>query len=82
MEKGGLPKPHFSEQKLRNVYDQLSSLRVLLCPFSGRGDGLRLVLLPRLSYVVCERIVWVRGAKERLNGEEDGSDLQCRRPIA
>ena len=46
-----------------------SSLRVLLCPFLGRGDSLGLVLLPRLRYVVGERIVWVRGAKKGLDGE-------------
>lgn len=44
-----------------------SSLRVLLCPFPGRGNSLCLVLFPCLSYVVRERVVWVRGAEESLD---------------
>lgn len=55
-----------------------SSLCVLLCPFLGRSNSLGLVLLPRLSYVVGERVVWVRGAKKGLDGEKDGSDLKGR----
>ena len=55
-----------------------SSFRVLLCPFLGRGDSLGLVLLPRLSYVVGKRVVWIRGAKKGLDGEKDGPDLKRR----
>lgn len=46
-----------------------SSLGVLLGPFSGRGNSLCLVLFPRLSYVVRERVVWIWGAEEGLNGK-------------
>lgn len=55
-----------------------SSLCVLLCPFLGRSNSLGLVLLPRLSNVVGERVVWVRGAKKGLDGEKDGPDLKRR----
>lgn len=58
-----------------------SSLGILLCPFPCCGNSLRLVLLPRLSYVVRERIVWVRRAEQGLNREEDRSDLESGRPI-
>jgi hypothetical protein len=59
-----------------------SSLCVLLCPLLRRGNSLGLVLLPRLSYVVGKRVVWVRGAKKGLDGEKDGPDLERRRPVA
>lgn len=52
-----------------NTGRQHLSLRVLLCPLPGSGNSLCLVLLPRLSYVVRERVVWVWGTEESLNGE-------------
>lgn len=70
-------------RRCRYVHMQLrSSLCVLLRPLPGRGNSLRLVLLPRLSYVVREGVVWVRGAEESLNREQDSPDLERRRPIA
>lgn len=61
-----------------NVCSLCSGLRILLSPFSGRGNGLGLVLFPRLSYIICERVVWVRCTEESLDREEDGPDLKCR----
>jgi hypothetical protein len=60
----------------------VSGLRILLRPFLGRGDGLGLVFLPCLGDIVRKRIVWVRRAEEGLDGEEDGTDLEGRRPVA
>lgn len=60
----------------------VSSLGVLLRPLLSCGDGLCLILLPRLGNVVGERIVWVGCAEQSLDGEEDGADLQGRRPVA
>lgn len=54
---------------------------VLLCPLPGRLDGGLLVLLPRLGDVGSQGVVWVRGAEEGLDGEEDRSDLQGWRPV-
>lgn len=60
----------------------ISGLSVLLRPLLGRGDGFALVFLPRLRNIVCERIVGVWSAKESLNGQENGADLEGRRPVA
>jgi hypothetical protein len=59
-----------------------SGLCILLCPLLGRLDGLCLVLLPRLRDIVGERVVRVRGTKQSLDGEENGTDLEGRRPVA
>jgi hypothetical protein len=56
--------------------------RILLCPFLSRGDGLGLVFFPCLGDIVGERVVWVWRAEESLDGEEDGADLEGRRPVA
>lgn len=60
----------------------VSRLRILLCPFLGCLDRLCLVLLPRLSHIVRQGIIWVRGTQEGLDGEEDGTNLQRGRPVA
>jgi hypothetical protein len=65
-----------------NLFRLRSSLCILLGPFPGRGNSLCLVFLPRLSYIVRERVVRVGCAEEGLDGEKDGPDLQCRRPVA
>jgi hypothetical protein len=60
----------------------VSSLCVLLGPLLGCGNSLSLVLLPCLRNIVGEGVVGVRGAKESLNGEQNGANLQGRRPVA
>lgn len=59
-----------------------SCLSVLLCPFPCCSNSLCLVFLPCLRNVVGERIIWVRGAEQSLDREENSSDLEGRRPIA
>jgi len=44
-------------------------------------ERLRLVRLPQLCYVVCQRIIWVRCREKSLDGEKDGSDLKCWTPF-
>ena len=36
---------------------------------------------PLLRHSVVQRVVWVRRAEERLDAQQHGSDLQCRRPV-
>ena len=48
---------------------------VLICPRPRGGDGALFVLLPALGNVGGERVVRVRGAEKRLDGQQDGSDL-------
>jgi hypothetical protein len=64
------------------VRGPVSGLCILLCPFLGCGNGLCLVFFPRLGHVVGERVVWIRCAEESLNGEENRTDLEGRRPVA
>lgn len=59
-----------------------SRLGVLLGPFSGSLDGSVLILFPSLSDIVRKRVVGVGCSKQSLNGEQDGTDLQGRRPVA
>merc|ERR1712156_180546 len=44
-------------------------------------ERLRLVRLPQLCNVVCQRIIWVRCREKSLDGEKDGSDLKCWTPF-
>ena len=54
---------------------------VLLRPLAANPLGVLLVLLVVLGDVGCEGIVRVGRAEERLHGEQDGADLQRRRPL-
>lgn len=60
----------------------LSGLRILLCPLLGGRNSLCLVLLPRLSDVVCEGVVGVGRAQESLDRQKNRANLQGRRPVA
>lgn len=44
-------------------------------------DCCGLIILPALGNVICEGIIWVGGAKESLDGEQDCADLEGRRPV-
>lgn len=54
---------------------------IFLRPLTSGLDGSFLVFLPGFSDFGCERVVGVGGAKEGLDGEEDGADLKCGRPV-
>lgn len=71
-----------SSETFASLRNLRSGLGILLCPFPCCGNSLRLVLLPRLSYVVCERIVRVRCAEQGLNREKYSPDLKSGRPVA
>lgn len=51
-------------------------------PVFRRRDSSWLVLLPSFRNVGCERIIWIWGAEESLDGEEDGSNLEGWGPVA
>src|SRR3954471_7975570 len=57
-------------------------LGVLLCPLLCRLYRRVLVLLPPLRYIIGKRVIRVGSAQERLDGKEDGADLEGRRPVA
>lgn len=59
-----------------------SCFGVLLGPIPGCLNGSVLILFPSLSDVVCQWVVWVRGTKQGLDGEQNGSDLEGGRPVA
>lgn len=54
---------------------------VFLSPLARGRDGGLLVLLPGLGDLGSERVVWVGRAEERLDGEENRSDLEGGRPV-
>lgn len=56
-------------------------LGVLLGPLARRLDGGLFVLLPGLGDFGGEWVVGVGGAKEGLDGEEDGADLEGGGPV-
>lgn len=60
---------------------RLLRLRIFLRPLSRRSNGLFLILLPALCDVGCKWVVRVRRAEQRLDGEENRSNLECRRPV-
>lgn len=47
-------------------------------PLPSSLNGCRLVFLPTLGNVICERIIWVRSSKQSLDRKEDSADLQSR----
>jgi len=57
-------------------------LCIFLSPLLGRLDSLCLILLPCLGDIVGEGVVGIGSTKESLNGEENGTNLQCRGPVA
>lgn len=54
---------------------------VLLRPLAGSLDGSFFVFLPGFGNFGSERVVWVGGAEEGLDGEEDGADLEGGGPV-
>lgn len=55
--------------------------RILLRPLPRHSNGILLVLLIVLRAFVVERVIWVGGGEESLDGEKDGSDLECGGPF-
>lgn len=68
-------------QNIQSILPGLG-LGILLRPLLGGIDSLCLVFLPRLGDIVGKGIVGVGSTKESLNGEEDGTNLQCGGPVA
>ncbi|KAI0564068.1 ubiquitin conjugating enzyme E2 [Gracilaria domingensis] len=64
------------ENKRRELLDS-----VLLGPVSSGLHGQHLVALPQLGGVVVERVIRVWSGKQRLDGEQDGSNLQGWAPL-
>lgn len=58
-----------------------SGCGVLLGPLAGGRDGGLLVLLPGLGDLGSERVIGVGRTEERLDGEEDGADLEGGGPV-
>ena len=66
----------------RTVMAVVSSLGILLSPLLGSRDGLCLIFFPSLRDIVGEWVIGVWDAEESLNREENGADLERRRPVA
>lgn len=79
-----IPKYHVvtKEQKCAAKSSKDLGLRIGFGPFAGRFNSCLLVFLPALCDIVGKWVVRVRGAEERLDGEEDGADLEGWRPVA
>lgn len=59
-----------------------SRLSILLGPLPCSLNSSILVLFPSLGDIVGERVVGVGCTEQSLNGEQDGTNLQSRRPVA
>lgn len=57
------------------------SLCIFLCPLSCRCYGCHLVFFPALSNIGGKGVIGVGSTEEGLDGEQNRSDLQRRRPV-
>lgn len=59
-----------------------SRLSILLGPLPRGLNGSVLVLFPSLGDIVGERVIGIGCTEQGLDGEQDSTNLQSRRPVA
>jgi len=62
--------------RLRSVIHSVSS-----SPLFGITYRFAFIDFPKFSYIICQRIVGIRRAQERLYGQQNCSDLKCWTPL-